>query len=159
MDFVPTGPEGKFRSLDIYLFHYVNGVKNQITALDVPIPEIILGISFKGMVPMNFGEFKLDRSSDGNDETIKIEYTINKAEWRYNKSLFKGELVNKISDAKEGTEYGPYAVSEEVRSKITPDTANLSAWQPIFEGDTKNNEGARVGRQIVSTIPSEWSIT
>lgn len=74
-----TGLDGKYRMLDIYLYHYSN---TKGAHMD---PNVILKIELRGLVPQSIDYPQLSTSGSGYTKTI--QYTIGQCNIFYNKGF------------------------------------------------------------------------
>ena len=95
-DCVVTGPKGKFRKLDIYLFHYnglVNNIDNPnsgVPSITLPKTEQIAHITLSGLAPKSIGEMKFEMGNSGAEGTKSITYIVNKVDIEYAANLSSG---------------------------------------------------------------------
>lgn len=86
-DCVVTGPKGKFRKLDVYLFHY-NGLLNEsindgVPSIVQPKTEQIAHITLSGLAPKSIGDMKFEMGNSGAEGTKSITYIVNKVDIEY----------------------------------------------------------------------------
>lgn len=76
LDCMVCGQYGKFRNMVAYMFHYIN--TNSSSAAPVLTATPIAKFEWMGLIPDSAGEdLKLDASTTGNEETVKITYHYN----------------------------------------------------------------------------------
>lgn len=133
-DCVRCGAKGKFRGLDVVLFRYKEANSKAFSPLDsVAIPEPVLCISPRGMIPLDMG--KLTLSMDGSGEpTRTIQYAINKCTIKYYKPLISSNK-NIFGD------------KDSIKGLSIPE----GLWQPTPSDDKDyTNEGWRLTRATSS---------
>lgn len=85
--------KGKFRKLDVVLFHYVNTGGMQGTAsqyVEAPMVEKILSLEIGGMIPEDYGNFELDMKNDAGEQLVEMSYKISRCYLKYAKDLCAG---------------------------------------------------------------------
>ena len=137
------GPTGKYRQLDVYLYHYM--VQGDGTMK----PQIIMQYKLHGLVPtaVKYPDF----NREGTDSTISINYKVGKCEACYNTSDFLRENGgNAIANS-----------ADEIHNNENKQ-AN-KAWSPI----TKYREGSqpeisaeahRLANAFVFDLPSDQQL-
>ena len=137
------GPSGKYRKLDLYLYHYA--VQKDGTMK----PQIIVQYKLAGLVPTSIKYPDLNR--EGGNPILTISYKVGKCEAWYNKSFLKKgnqDIVTKSSDIF----YGPNTEAQGVWSPITKSNS-----QNGFTGET-SAEAHRLAHAFVLDLPSEGSL-
>jgi hypothetical protein len=84
-----TGITGKYKTLVIYGFHYINASEMpnpESASLQVPLPEAIFKITIGGLRPLSFGDWKFSFSNTGNEDTLSITYRAERAIIQYSKA-------------------------------------------------------------------------
>jgi hypothetical protein len=90
-DVLRCGPQGKFKSLDVYAFHYVN---TSGKLLEAPTIEVLFRIKLRGLMPKDIGELKFDYSNPGNESPVTCTYACAKSLWEYNPAFYKSNYKN-----------------------------------------------------------------
>ena len=137
------GPSGKYRKLDLYLYHYA--VQKDGTMK----PQIIVQYKLAGLVPTSIKYPDLNR--EGRNPILTISYKVGKCEAWYNRSFLKKgnqDIVTKSSDIF----YGPNTEAQGVWSPITKSNS-----QNGFTGET-SAEAHRLAHAFVLDLPSEGSL-
>src|SRR5574344_1014977 len=149
-DCFTTGPAGKYRLLDLVLFHYVHSSKDMAEVTAQPIYLITL----RGLVPNGIGSFNYSMSGPG-DPTYKCTYKANYVCVFYNKALLGTSKTSSgvLSDAGgengdgSGTVAGDIYRSDTLHSNVI--------WAPITENGLDSPEANRITHAFISTLNSE----
>lgn len=140
-----VGPAGKYRKLDIYLYHYA--VQEDGTMK----PQIIVQYKLAGLVPTSIKYPDLNR--EGSNPILNISYKVGKCEAWYNPDF----LTNKQSGAGIANNakeifYGPSKEAQGV-------------WSPVISSNSKNGfenttsaEAHRLAHAFVLDLPSEGAL-
>lgn len=140
-----VGPAGKYRKLDIYLYHYA--VQEDGTMK----PQIIVQYKLAGLVPTSIKYPDLNR--EGSNPILNINYKVGKCEAWYNPDF----LINKNSNT---------GIAKDAK-EIFYDTAKEAqgVWSPITKSNSKNGsenttsaEAHRLAHAFVLDLPSEGSL-
>lgn len=140
-----VGPAGKYRKLDIYLYHYA--VQEDGTMK----PQIIVQYKLAGLVPTSIKYPDLNR--EGGNPILNISYKVGKCEAWYNPDF----LTNKQSStgiANKASEIF-YGASKEAQGVWSPITNSNS--QNGFE-NTTSAEAHRLAHAFVLDLPSEGAL-
>ena len=140
-----VGPAGKYRKLDIYLYHYA--VQEDGTMK----PQIIVQYKLAGLVPTSVKYPDLNR--EGGNPILNINYKVGKCEAWYNPDF----LTNKSSSA------GIAKNAKEIFYDASKEAQGV--WSPITNSNSKNGfesstsaEAHRLAHAFVLDLPSEGSL-
>ena len=145
------GAQGKFRSMRVIAFHFVNDGDVGASIIEVPRIQPILALDVSGMAPTNFGDdWTFDHGSDGNDEWLSITYKVSKINFYYSIDF---EVDGANLDANVTKEASTYKGS-------------ALAWSPIkFSQDGSNDsselslENIRIIRSLTSSTSTENALS
>ena len=140
-----VGPAGKYRKLDIYLYHYA--VQEDGTMK----PQIIVQYKLAGLVPTSIKYPDLNR--EGSNPILNINYKVGKCEAWYNPDF----LTNKQSGASIANStkeifYGPSKEAQRIWSPVTSSNSKNG-----FE-NTTSAEAHRLAHAFVLDLPSEGTL-
>jgi hypothetical protein len=80
------GPSGKFRSIDLIAYHFVNS-NTKDAVLETPDVEPLFAYRIAGMVPNSLPQVKFDYGAEQNDSPYTITYRCSKIECINNANL------------------------------------------------------------------------
>jgi hypothetical protein len=89
-DCLRNGSYGKFRKMDVVLFHYRNSSDKNSEGdkyVESPYVEKVLSITLGGMIPEDYGVLDLDMKNDAGEQLVEISYKISKCYFLYNSAL------------------------------------------------------------------------
>ena len=140
-----VGPAGKYRKLDIYLYHYA--VQEDGTMK----PQIIVQYKLAGLVPTSIKYPDLNR--EGSNPILNINYKVGKCEAWYNPDF----LTNKqsgagIANSAKDIFYGPSKEAQGIWSPVTSSNSKNG-----FE-NTTSAEAHRLAHAFVLDLPSEGTL-
>jgi hypothetical protein len=139
LDCLRCGTDGKFRGLDVVLFHYREANTTLSSPLlTVPVPEPILRLRLRGMVPKDIGSIEFDMSNAGNDGALSITYALSLCSIDYWKPL-------------QGNSYPTSENSSDIKAGIwSPTTGDADS---EFKG-----ESYRIARAVTKAIAAEGAL-
>jgi len=136
LDALRVGTYGKFRKMDIVLFHYRNAGDKDATAtkyVENPRAEKILSLTLAGMIPEDYGNLDFDMKNDAGDQLIEISYKISKC-----LMLFSSTLASTQTTA--------------IAAQNNPSD---ELWEPNKENPA---ESQRTSRTLTSTVVGEGKL-
>jgi hypothetical protein len=139
-----VGPSGKYRKLDIYLYHYA------VQADGTMKPQIIAQYKMSGLVPTMVKYPDLTR--EGGNPIININYKVGKCEVWYNPDFLRDKTGKDIANTATEIFNGPSKEAQGVWSPITKSNS-----QNGFE-NTNSSEAHRLAHAFVLDLPSEGSL-
>jgi hypothetical protein len=95
-DVLRCGTSGKFKKLLVIAFHYVNDAKGPVI-IESPRVQPIMAFFLGGLVPKGVPDQVFDYSSDGNDQSLSIQYTAGHIDWVYSNEIGLGFKLSDIN--------------------------------------------------------------
>jgi hypothetical protein len=148
-DVLRNGPQGKFRQLDVYAFHYVNTTG---AVLEAPTIELLFRVKFRGLMPKSIGGLNFDYSTPGNETPIEMTYACTKALWEYNPAFYDSDFRNVF--AKNGAWLSKKSVVDNVWNPVGNDGTTISSSADA----TNQTEGMRILTNVTPSIAGENEI-
>jgi hypothetical protein len=150
-DCFTTGPAGKYRLLDLVLFHYVHSSKDMAE----PVAQPIYLVTLRGLVPNGIGQFSYSMAGPG-ENTYKCTYKANYVCIFYNKAIVgtaKTTSGGSLADAGGKNGDGNGTVAGDIYRSDTEHSEVI--WAPITENGLDSPEANRLTHAFISTLNSE----
>jgi hypothetical protein len=151
-DVLRCGAGGKFKSLTLYAFHYIN---SSLSLLDVPSIELLFRVKLMGLVPKDIGALEFNYANPGNEEIVTMTYGINKCLWEYNPAFYSNDF-RKIW-AKEG--FTPLKGGEIPDTVWNPGTGEGKSSIPSATDLDNQTENIRLLATLTPFIKGEGEIS
>ena len=149
-DVLRNGPQGKFKQLDVYAFHYVNTTG---ALLEAPRLEVLFRIKLRGLMPRSLGELTFDYGAPGNETPVSIQYSASKVLWEYNPSFYDSNFRNVFKAD------GAWLSKKEVVNNVWNPTGDGGDTIPSSTDAANQTEGMRVITTITPSIVGEGEIS
>lgn len=142
LDCFRVGADGKFKGLDLILYHFIDGNEASMSPLNLkPTIQPVLRIKLRGLAPQALGDFSVDYSSTGNEKTREYSYAVNHIELDYWQEIVGSEWKKKMGNN---------------------DDKKQGVWRPLDVGvqaaSVENAEQDRILRSVTQAIASEGYI-
>ena len=146
-DVLRNGPQGKFRQLDLYAFHYVNSTG---ALLEAPVLEVLFRIKLRGLMPKTLGELTFDYATPGNETPVTCEYIASRILWEYNPSFYDSNYTNVFGS--------PWLSKSSVANNVWNPTGPGGSTIPSSTDLDLQTEGMRAISSITPSILGEGEI-
>ena len=176
-DVLRCGVNGKFRTMKVVAYHYVDNGNSIISA---PQPVPIMAFDIGGLVPISIGDsLTFSHDSDDNDKLLSVTYKCGRILWNYSKEIGAGKNVSgslfETNIKNHGKEFdnalwspepdSSRQVNESAKTQDEDTSKNGQSKQGNTQKDEPNNrsketspENVRAYRSLTSHMISEGSL-